>query len=139
MQGLSLKGHLLHGLQVKGANHCSHSDSRGGCGLPPLGEQAPPETPVTSEVGTEKGNATEHHLLLLSLPWECTQPATTTHMFQVLLPQALQLGADCATFPQVIATVKGSATTYWLLPCPLPPFPWKNVHLPIKGISACTH
>ena len=30
-------------------------------------EQVPPAPAVTSEVGTEEGTATEHHLLLLSL------------------------------------------------------------------------
>ena len=31
---------------------------------------------VTLEGTTEEGIATEHHLLLLSLPWELTHPAT---------------------------------------------------------------
>ena len=75
--GLSMTGHLLCGLQAAGANSVI-SDSRGGCGLPPLAihEQAPPAIPVTSEVGTEEGSVTAHYLLLLTLPWECTCPAT---------------------------------------------------------------
>ena len=56
------------------------SDSRDGHGLPPLGvcEQAQPAAPVNSEVGMQEGNATEHHPLLLSLPWEYIHPATAT-------------------------------------------------------------
>ena len=43
------------------------SDTRGGCGPPPLGvcEQAPPIAQGTSEVSKEEDTATEHHLLLL--------------------------------------------------------------------------
>ena len=36
------------------------------------------KVPVTSEVGKEEGTAIEHHLLLLSLPWEHTHPAAAT-------------------------------------------------------------
>ena len=58
----------MHGLQVSGANNRSY-----GHGLLPLGvpEQAPSVVPITSEAGI----AIEHKLLLLSLPWELTQPA----------------------------------------------------------------
>ena len=35
-------------------------------------------TPVTSEVSAEKGTETEHHLLVLSLPWDCTSSTTAT-------------------------------------------------------------
>ena len=52
------------------------SDSRGGHGLPPLCEQTPFGVPVTLEHCTEEGTVTKKYLLLLSLPWECTQPAT---------------------------------------------------------------
>ena len=42
-------------------------------------EQTPPVAPVASEVSTEEGTATKHHLLLLSLPWsESTCSATAT-------------------------------------------------------------
>ena len=46
------------------------SDPRGRHGPPPIGvrEQAPPVATVTSEVSTEEGTATEHHLVLLSFP-----------------------------------------------------------------------
>ena len=56
------------------------SDSRGGPGPPTLGdhEQVLPVALATSEVSTEEGTANEHHLLLLSLIWECTQPAAAT-------------------------------------------------------------
>ena len=55
-------------------------DSRGGNGLPPLGvhEQVPLVVLITSEGTTEEDIVTEHHLLLLSLPWELTYPATAT-------------------------------------------------------------
>ena len=71
---LSTMGCFLCGLQVVGENHHSISDCRGGHSPPPLGvcEQAP----ITSEGTTEEGIVTEHHLLLLSLLWECTHPAT---------------------------------------------------------------
>ena len=96
--GLWVVRHLLHGLWVtappaqaknKGVPLAWStgsrgkppviSDSRGGCGPPPIGlhEQAPPATPLTSEVSTEEGNATKHHLLF-SLPWECTHHANAT-------------------------------------------------------------
>ena len=88
----------LHGLQVvatpvwatwgascivyrqQGQTTAVISDSRGGRGLPPLGvhEQSPPVAPVTLEVSTKEGTATEHHLLLLSLPWASTHPAAAT-------------------------------------------------------------
>ena len=56
------------------------SDSRSGCGLPPLGvpEQAPLAAPITTEGTTEKGTAIEHHLLLLSFFWEHTDYAAAT-------------------------------------------------------------
>ena len=113
---LSATGHLLHGLQVVGANTTVITDSRGGCGPPPLGvcEQVPPEAQVTSESGIEEGSATEHHPLLLSLPWECTRPAAATakpsgcclYLPGGSLPlcRALQLGRACATSPWVLAT-----------------------------------
>ena len=56
------------------------SDTRSGHGPPPLGvrEQAPLVAPIISEGTTEEGTATEHHLLLLSLPWELTHPINAT-------------------------------------------------------------
>ena len=56
------------------------TDSRDGHDPLPLGvhEQAPLAAPVTSEDTTEEGFVTKHHLLLLSLPWELTHPATVT-------------------------------------------------------------
>ena len=58
--GLSAIRHLLHGLQAVGANS---PNSRGGQGPPTLGilEQEPPAAPVTSEIDTEEGIATNHH------------------------------------------------------------------------------
>ena len=55
-------------------------DSRGGHGPPPLGipEQKSLAAPATSEGTTEKDIVTEHHLLLLLLPWEHTRPAAAT-------------------------------------------------------------
>ena len=69
------------------------SETRAGCGPLPLGvrEQAPLAAPVTSEGTTEGGVVTEHHLLLLSLPWELTHPATTTAKYSghyLNLPEA---------------------------------------------------
>ena len=52
---LSVLWCLAHGLQVV-VEKSVNSDSRVGCGAPPLGvcEQAPPMAPVTSEVGAEE-------------------------------------------------------------------------------------
>ena len=73
--------------------------------MPPLGvcEQAPPVTPVTSEVDKKEGTATEHHLMLPSLLWEFTCPAATTAKCSgqhaatqsLFLPKTLQLAAAC--------------------------------------------
>ena len=64
------------------------TDSRGGCGPPPLGipEQTALAAPITSEGNTEEGIVTEHHLLLLSLSWEHTYPATTTARYSKEYP-----------------------------------------------------
>ena len=55
------------------------SDSRGGCGLPPLGvsEQAPLVAPITSEGSIEEGTVNEYHLLL-SLSGKHTTLAAAT-------------------------------------------------------------
>ena len=55
-------------------------DSRGGHGPLPLGipEQISLVAPTTSEGTTEKDIMTEHHLMLLSLPWENICPVTAT-------------------------------------------------------------
>ena len=52
------------------------SDSRDGCGLPPvkIPELASSVAPVTSGLTEEEGTATKHHPLP-SLPRECTDPA----------------------------------------------------------------
>ena len=69
LQRLSNTVNFLHNLQVVVENHCSFSDSRGRCDLSSLGvcEQATPVAPVTSEVDTEEGIESKHHMLLLSL------------------------------------------------------------------------
>ena len=55
-------------------------DSRGEHGPMPLAisEQKSLAAPITSESITEKDTLTEHHLMLLSLPWEHTCPAAAT-------------------------------------------------------------
>ena len=82
------------------------SDSRGGHGPPPLGvpEQKSLTAPTTSEGTTEKDVVTEHHLLLLLLPWEnpCPVAATANALGGAQMidhcpfPRNLQLGATCA-------------------------------------------
>ena len=74
---LWVTGHLLLGYRQQGQTAAIISDSRGVCGPPPLGvgEQAPPAEPSHLRGWQEEGTATEHHLLWLSLPWECTHPA----------------------------------------------------------------
>ena len=123
--------------------------ARDGHGPPSWGvcEQEPSVAPFTSECGAGEGIATKNHPLLLSLPWECTHPAIATDKCSrhcvtpawgsLPLPRALQLGEDYATFSQVFATVKGSATGHWLLLCPLPPSPCTPLHPPIKATTAC--
>ena len=72
--------HLLHGLKVAGANLSSHlrhqrwawPTTTQGC------EQKTSAARGTSEVGKEEGTVTEHHPLLLSLPWEYICPAAAT-------------------------------------------------------------
>ena len=51
-------------------------DSRDGHGPLPLGVpvQTPTEVPITSE----EGNAIEHWLLLLALPWKLSHPTAAT-------------------------------------------------------------
>ena len=77
--GLNSTAHLLHGLQVVGANSVI-SNSRGSHGSPPLRdwEQEPRMASVISEVSTEEGTAPKHNSLLLSLPQELTRPAAAT-------------------------------------------------------------
>ena len=80
-------------------------------------EQAPPAVPITSEEGIAI-----KHKLLLSLPWELTNPAAVTakcsgHLADPTrahypLPSALQLGVACATFLQVLAAVESPATRH---------------------------
>ena len=66
--------------------------------------------PVTSEVSKKEGIATEHHPLLLSVPWEHTRPADATakgsrcclHMPDHLTskdPATRKLGGNCAVPP----------------------------------------
>ena len=43
-----------------------------------MNRQAPLVDPITSEGTTEEALVTKLHLLLLSLPWELTHPASTT-------------------------------------------------------------
>ena len=92
--------------------------------MPPLGvcEQAPPVAPVTSEFGKKEGTATEHHPLLLSLPWEHTCPTAATakcsgqipDACSLSLPRTLQLGSACAA-PPVWAKWDGSMVPLLLL------------------------
>ena len=117
-------------------------DSRSGCGPSPLGvhEQAPPAAPVTSEVSTEEGTATKHHPLLLSLPWEhtgLTVPLSNTlgntYTCLRVTARALQLGAACATFPWVLAIVKGPATRHWLPALPIASISLEACTAPYQG------
>ena len=65
--GLSVTQCLLRDLQTAGTTTVVISETRGRCGLPPLGvcRWAPPVAPVTTEVGKREGTATKHHPLLL--------------------------------------------------------------------------
>ena len=80
LHGLSRIGCFLCGLQVVGRTTAVISNSRGRNGPPPLGvpEQEPLAAPTTLEVNTEEDISTEHHLLLLSHPWEDNSPAAAT-------------------------------------------------------------
>ena len=64
-------------------------------------EQSPPEAPITSEVSKED-TATEHHPLMLSLPWESTGPAAAT----AILSRHLLL----VTSLKITVTTQGIAT-----------------------------
>ena len=85
------------------------SDSRGGSGPLPLGipEQKSLASPATPEGTAEKDIATEHHLLLLSLPREHIRPAAAPakhsgqcpDAWSLSLPRNLQLGAACLVSP----------------------------------------
>ena len=87
---LSRTGCFLHGLQVVGQTTAVISDSKGGHGPLPLGipEQESCVVPTTSEGTTEEDTATEHHQLLLSLPWEHTSPAAATAKCSGQCPEA---------------------------------------------------
>ena len=78
------------------------ADSRGGHGPPPVGvcEQASPVAPVTSEVGTEAGTATNHHPL-------CHSPGNDQCLL-LPLPNTLDTTYPCL---RVTATVQE-----WLTP-----------------------
>ena len=104
------------------------SDSRSRCALPPLEgpEEAPSVTPVTTGVSAEEGTATDHHLLLLSLPWEDTCPAAASAkcsgtvyacMGSLPLPRSLLPGAAFTISPQVLAIVKGPKIRHSLEVC----------------------
>ena len=123
--GLNAVGSFLCGLQASGAKAVI-SNSSGGCGLPSLGilEQAPPTAPITSEVSTEEGTATEHHKLLLSLPWECTCTTTATAKHSgchLHLPEDhCHFTRPCTRsslchYPMGPCTFKGPTTRQWLL------------------------
>ena len=71
-------------------------------------EEVPPAAPVTTEISKKEGTATEHPLLLLSLPWEhtCLAAASAKCSWQCPCmldhyhyPGPLQLGAACAAPP----------------------------------------
>ena len=76
LHGLSVMAYLLHDLWAVGSVSAI-SDSRGGHCLPLLGVCEKPRA-AALQVATEEDPATEHHLVLLSLPWECTWPAAAT-------------------------------------------------------------
>ena len=155
--GLSGSGHLLYRLWVVGTNCHSHLRLDRWAWPTTLGvhEQATPVVPVTSGIATDKGTATEYHLLLFSLPWKCTHPAVK------LLPKALGAAYIC---PSVTANSQGPATRSSLHHLPEGPHHWQGIqrtdtgyrpchflHLPvstcspytstppIKGITVCTH
>jgi len=68
-------GHLLHRLLVVRETHHSHHRLQSWAPLR-VCEQSSSAAPVNSDVGPEMGTATKHYLLLLSLPWEHTHPAS---------------------------------------------------------------
>ena len=88
--------------------------------------------PVTSEGTTVEGIVTEHLLLLLLPPWELTHPATATATAKcsghgLNLPEAHHhfpgpCNYTCATFLQVLATIKSTATKHSLLVLPIASF-----------------
>ena len=91
LRGLSGTGCFLCGLQVLGQTPAVISDSRGWHGPPPplgIPEQKSFAAPTTSEGTTEKDIVIEHHLLLLLLPWEHTQPAVATAKHSGQCPDA---------------------------------------------------
>ena len=98
----------------EGQNTAAISDSRGGYGQVPLGAhgEASPAAAVTSEVSTEEVSATEHHSLLLSLPWE--------HTYTLVLPLPNVLSTTY-TGLRHNATFQGPATRSSL--CHLPTGP----------------
>ena len=78
--GNGWQGASCNGLQALGANCQKHLIPQRWVCPPPLGghEQASTVATVTSGVTAEEGNATKHHPLLLSLPWEGTCPVVAT-------------------------------------------------------------
>ena len=113
--GLQVAGHPLYGLRAKGGqaqfgNSCVVyngvqttvviSDTRHGCGLPPLGvcEQAPPVASGTSEVGKEEGIATNSTV-------SCSHSPENTPMQLRPLPNAPGTTYTCC----ITVTSQGSA------------------------------
>lgn len=131
-----------------GKTTVDNSDSRGRCGLPPLGihGQATPVAPVTSQFG--KGRHWNQEppfgaITPLGMHMPCCSHCQMIHMLPKHtwgswpFPRALKLEASCATFPQVLAICQELGTTFY--PCPLPSSALQHVQNPIKGITACTH
>ena len=117
--GLSEMGCFLHGLQVEGQTTIVNTDYRDGHGPLPIGvpKQAPQIAPSTSEDGT----AIEHYLLLISLPWKLTQPATAIakcsgHLINlprlIITSQGSATRVASGTFLQVLAAIKSPATRH---------------------------
>ena len=87
------------------------SESKGGCGLPPLGswEQAPPVAQVTSEFSTKECTATKHYPFLLSLVQECTCPTAAN----------AKCSWNCLHLPEGHSHSQGPENRHWLLALPL--------------------
>ena len=130
------------------------SDFRGGQGLPPPGvhEHAPPTAPVSSGVTAEEGTETEGYLLP-SLPWEPTCSAVAAakvSQHSLYLSEGhchfqRPYNQEQPTSPQVLATLKGLASRYWLLALPdasifleVSVKPYTGAPT-IKNITACMH
>ena len=123
---------FLNGLQVVGENHHSYHWLQrwawGSLNSHHLWLQSPQRRALqlntTSPGSLSPGNS---HTLLLTLPntWAPLNMPKAPHHFQ-----GLKLGVPWAYILQILAAVKSPATRHWLLPYPVPPYPWKYTQHP---------